>query len=84
VTYLNVWRAWQEGGRDRRWAARNCVNHRTLLRAGDIRSQLCSHLRCVPARSSGFEASPRTGHGNLYYRLVSRRQLRCTIDVLGL
>ncbi len=45
VTYLNVWKAWQESGRDRRWAARNCLNHRTLLRAADIRSQLCHHLR---------------------------------------
>ncbi|EIE20207.1 putative DEAH [Coccomyxa subellipsoidea C-169] len=45
VTYLNVWKAWQDSGRDRKWAARNFVNHRTLLRAADIRSQLCHHLR---------------------------------------
>ena len=64
MTYLNVWRAWQEGGRDRRWAARNCVNHRALLRAGDIRSQLCSHLRCDcppllnPSRASDTSFTP--------------------------
>ncbi|KAK9901246.1 hypothetical protein WJX75_002237 [Coccomyxa subellipsoidea] len=45
VTYLNVWKAWQDSGRDRKWAARNFVNHRTMLRAADIRSQLCHHLR---------------------------------------
>ena len=45
MTYLNVWKAWQESGRDRKWAARHCLHHRALLRAADIRSQLCHHLR---------------------------------------
>lgn len=40
VTYLNVWKAWNDSGRDRRWAHRYCLNHRNLLRAADIRTQL--------------------------------------------
>lgn len=57
VTYLNVWKAWQDSGRDRKWAARNFVNHRTMLRAADIRSQLCHHLRCSRSLLFSFTCS---------------------------
>lgn len=47
IAYLNVWEAWVGAGVGRpSWAHRHCLNHRTLLRAADIRSQLRSHLRC--------------------------------------
>lgn len=46
IAYLNVWEAWKGAGERRpSWAHRHCLNHRTLLRAADIRNQLCSHLR---------------------------------------
>ena len=45
ITFLNVWKAWEEAGRSRKWSQQNMVNHRTLLRAGDIRAQLQRHLR---------------------------------------
>ncbi|KAK9846930.1 hypothetical protein WJX84_012141 [Apatococcus fuscideae] len=45
VTYLNVWKAWEDSGRNRKWAERNLVSQRVLLRAADIRNQLLYHLR---------------------------------------
>jgi len=46
IAYLNVWEAWKGAGEGRAsWAHRHCLNHRTLLRAADIRSQLCRRLR---------------------------------------
>lgn len=47
VTYLNVWKAWEAAGRSGRWAHRHLINHRTMLRAADIRRQLLQHLWCV-------------------------------------
>lgn len=46
ITYLNVWKAWCDAGRERRWAHRYCVNHRNLLRAADIRTQLEYQAKC--------------------------------------
>ena len=43
---LNAWHAWQESGRSGKWAHNHFLNHRTLLRAADIRAQLTHHLRC--------------------------------------
>ncbi len=45
VTGLNAWHAWQESGRSGKWAHNHFLNHRTLLRAADIRAQLTHHLR---------------------------------------
>ena len=45
VSFLNVWKAWDESGRSKRWAAANHVSHRSMLRAADIRGQLEAHLR---------------------------------------
>lgn len=45
VTYLNVWKAWEDSGRSRKWAERNLLSQRVLLRAADIRGQLLYHLR---------------------------------------
>ena len=46
ITSLNVWEAWQAAGtRAKHWASARRVNHRALLRAGDIHAQLCHHLR---------------------------------------
>ncbi len=36
---------WETSGRSGRWAAANYLNHRTLLRAADIRTQLHRQLR---------------------------------------
>jgi len=47
VTYLNVWKAWEAAGRSGRWAHRHLINHRTMLRAADIRRQLLQHLWCA-------------------------------------
>ncbi|KAK9828606.1 hypothetical protein WJX72_001006 [[Myrmecia] bisecta] len=47
ISYLNVWKAWEDSGRSRKWSHTNFINHRTMLRAADIRNQLCSHLRRV-------------------------------------
>lgn len=44
ITYLNVWRGWEESKRSKKWAVENHVNHRTLLRVADIRRQLGSYL----------------------------------------
>lgn len=40
VTYLNVWRGWEESGRSKKWAIENHVMHRSMLRAADIRNQV--------------------------------------------
>eukprot|EP00887_Chlorella_sp_A99_P002951 scaffold24.g2951.t1 len=45
ISFLNVWKAWDESGRSRRWAAANFVSHRSMLRAADVRGQLEAHLR---------------------------------------
>lgn len=45
VTFLNVWKAWEESNRNKRWAVENFVSHRSMLRASDIRTQLLAHLR---------------------------------------
>ncbi|KAI7836590.1 hypothetical protein COHA_009551 [Chlorella ohadii] len=39
ISYLNVWKAWEESGRSKKWAIANYVMHRSLLRAADIRNQ---------------------------------------------
>lgn len=39
ISYLNVWRAWEESGRSKKWAVAHRVMHRNLLRAADIRNQ---------------------------------------------
>jgi len=44
ITYLNVWKAWEEGGRNKHWCIKNFVSHRSLLRASDIRDQLMRHV----------------------------------------
>lgn len=40
VSYLNVWRAWEQSGRSKKWAVAHRVMHRSLLRAADIRAQV--------------------------------------------
>ena len=67
VSYLNVWRAWEEAGRSKQWAVRSRVMHRNLLRAADIRAQLQAHLRRLGLRqgsalagASSFDAEPLT------------------------
>lgn len=62
ITYLNVWRAWEASGRSGKWAAGHFLNHRTLLRAADIRSQLHKQLRymldSVPSQSIAVVRNP--------------------------
>ncbi len=45
ISYLNVWRGWEASGRAKKWAIGNSVNHRTMLRAADIRMQLQHYVR---------------------------------------
>lgn len=45
MTALNAWQAWQDSRRLGKWAHNHFLNHRTLLRAADIRAQLAHHLR---------------------------------------
>lgn len=45
ITFLNIWKGWEDVGRSRTWCYKNFINHRTMLRAADIRSQLQRHLR---------------------------------------
>ena len=47
VTFLNVWRAWHEADRSKRWCGAHFLNYRNLLRAADIRRQLEFALRCA-------------------------------------
>lgn len=48
ITFLNIWRGWEESGRSRKWSYKNFINHRTMLRAADIRNQLQRHVRYSP------------------------------------
>lgn len=58
ISYLNVWRAWEESGRSKKWAVAHRVMHRSLLHAADIRSQVrpgaralgsaARHASCLP------------------------------------
>jgi ATP-dependent RNA helicase DDX35 len=52
ITYLNVWRGWEENRRSSSWAYKNFIHQKNLLRAEEIRNQL---LRIVVAlkRQSG-------------------------------
>jgi ATP-dependent RNA helicase DDX35 len=45
VAYLNVYRAWEESGRSRTWAAAAGLSHPALLRAAEVRVHLAAHLR---------------------------------------
>jgi HrpA-like RNA helicase len=47
LTYLNVWRAWEEHHRSSKWAHRNSLNQKALLRAADVRQQLLGRLRAL-------------------------------------
>ena len=49
MTYLNIWRAWSEADRSKRWCGAHFLNYRNLLRAADIRRQLEFALRCAAA-----------------------------------
>lgn len=40
ITYLNVFNSFEETGGDSEWCKENCVNYRTLVRAGEVRQQL--------------------------------------------
>ncbi|CAN0212375.1 unnamed protein product [Ectocarpus sp. 12 AP-2014] len=40
ITYLNVFNSFDETGNDSEWCKENCLNHRALVRAGEIRRQL--------------------------------------------
>ena len=49
MTFLNIWRAWNEADRSKRWCGRHFLNYRNLLRAADIRRQLEFTLKCAVA-----------------------------------
>ena len=63
MTYLNVWRAWNEADRSKRWCGAHFLNYRNLLRAADIRRQLEFALRCASgADAPGFDRMVRYPH----------------------
>ncbi len=55
ITYLNVWKAWEDSGRNRKWAERNMLSQRVLLRAADIRGQLLYHLRSALPQAVDYQ-----------------------------
>ncbi len=62
ITFLNIWKGWEDAGRSRTWCYKNFINHRTMLRAADIRNQLQRHLRyTVPHKLQ------RLGHFTSYH-----------------
>lgn len=40
ITYLNVWKAWEENRRSSSWAFKNFISHKSLCRASEIRNHL--------------------------------------------
>ena len=59
MAYLNVWDAWKGAGEGRpSWAHRHCLNHKTLLRVADIRSQLLAHVRYKPSQAPEVNLAP--------------------------
>lgn len=85
VTFLNVWRAWQDHRQSAKWARGNCLHQKALLRAGDIRRQLVGFLlahgkpmattddmtKVVQAFAAGFFMSAARFSGTEYDRLKS-------------
>ncbi|CAN0208209.1 unnamed protein product [Ectocarpus sp. 6 AP-2014] len=45
ITYLNVFNSFDETGNDSEWCKENCLNHRALVRAGEIRQQLSRYCK---------------------------------------
>lgn len=45
ITYLNIWKAWDEAGRSARWCGNNFIHHHNMLRAASIRNQLAAKLK---------------------------------------
>lgn len=40
ITYLNVWRGWEQNQRSPKWAYKNYIRHKNLRRAQEIRNEL--------------------------------------------
>lgn len=62
ITYLNVWKAWEENGRRKNWAIDNYVNHRCLLRASDIRDRLMKQI--ISIKRHATQDDPVVGGGH--------------------
>ncbi|CAM9265782.1 unnamed protein product [Ectocarpus fasciculatus] len=45
ITYLNVFNSFDDSGNDSEWCKENCLNHRALVRAGEIRQQLSRYCK---------------------------------------
>ena len=90
MTILNVYRAWEQSGYSRQWCLENHVQHRTLLRAKDIREQLfdvceqmgmdCEEKESVENVSKAFvygffSNSAYLGDDGLYYTIRSSKQV---------
>jgi len=52
ITYLNVWKAWEDNKRSKSWAIKNFVSHRCLHRASDIRDQILRQIIHLKKQSS--------------------------------
>ena len=69
ITFLNIWKGWEGSRRSPKWCYKNFINHRTMLRAADIRNQLQRHLRsdiqqlCLSVSQSHMPTcNPLSGH----------------------
>lgn len=87
ITFLNIWRGWEESGCSRKWCYKNFINHRTMLRAADIRNQLQRHVRYLthPTYSSSLHChtaelpdSHRTGPFPFCFTLWCLRWRNCS------
>jgi len=80
VTYINVVKAWETHHRSPSWSQKNCVDHRAMLRAADIRVQLQKSLRRLGVRivSCSPETEPlRKAITAGYFFNAARATARC-------
>lgn len=40
ITYLNVYHGWEQSNKSERWCHDNCINHKAMVRAEDVKKQL--------------------------------------------
>lgn len=60
VTCLNVWRAWNEAGRNHQWSYTNFVHHKSMIRVAFVREQLYKQVMRMklPVKSSQGDLQP--------------------------
>ncbi|GMH34493.1 hypothetical protein BSKO_02327 [Bryopsis sp. KO-2023] len=55
ITYLNVYRAWEEENRSPKWCQTNYVSHKALLRVSDIHNQLVAVMKRLGVRMASCD-----------------------------